>query len=420
MNDQPQTSVLRRGLYYGLATVMIWLVFFALISVLPALDGMFSYGENFRMTVNRWFPWVVLSPVVFWFTWRYPIEWRRWRWRLLAHVAAAAVFVLASAWLSPFVVTGGRPFNRLDTRGDFENQPPPFEGSDRIQGGPFLPPQFDRNRMTEGPGWGRRGRRQPPIFMRAGFNLPIYLTMVSLCHAFFYFRRTQQRDRRALELETQLGQARLQSLRMQLQPHFLFNTLNAISTLVQTNPQAAQEMIANLGQMLRFSLDSAPDPEVPLEQELKFLDCYLEIAQMRFGDRLEVRFEVAPDTAEALVPTLILQPLVENAVRHGIEPGTARGTIEIGVRRAGETLFISIRDTGVGLGEEPTSVGTQNGIGIANTRARLESLYPGQHHFVVRNSAAGGCVAELEFPYHTEALAGAGETPVPAPESLPS
>jgi LytS/YehU family sensor histidine kinase len=129
---------------------------------------------------------------------------------------------------------------------------------------------------------------------------------------------------------------------------------------------------------------------------------------------------VAPDTAEALVPTLILQPLVENAVRHGIEPGTARGTIEIGVRRAGETLFISIRDTGVGLGEEPTSVGTQNGIGIANTRARLESLYPGQHHFVVRNSAAGGCVAELEFPYHTEALAGAGETPVPAPESLPS
>ena len=270
------------------------------------------------------------------------------------------------------------------------------------------PPDFERNRMDAGPMGFRGGRHEPPVYVRAGFNLPIYLTIVSLCHAFFYFRRTQQREHRALELETQLGQARLQSLRMQLQPHFLFNTLNAISTLVQTNPSVAQEMIASLGQMLRLSLDSAPNPEVPLEQELKFLDAYLEIARMRFGDRLEVRFDVAPETGDALVPTFILQPLVENAVRHGIEPGIARGTIEINVRHTGETLCLSIRDTGVGLAGEAAG-GAQNGIGIANTRARLQSLYPGRHHFVVRNAAAGGCVAELEIPFHTEPPANSGE-----------
>jgi len=245
-------------------------------------------------------------------------------------------------------------------------------------------------------------RHAPPLWLRAGFNIPIYLTIASLCHAFVYFRRTQQRDRRALELESQLGQARLQTLRMQLQPHFLFNTLNAISTLVQTNPAAAQEMIGSLGQMLRLSLDSGSEPEVPLEEELKFLNCYLEIAQTRFGNRLEVNYDLGPETGNALVPTFILQPLVENAVRHGIEPAAAGGTIEISVRHDGQMLLILIRDSGVGLAAEPSAPG---GIGIANTRARLASLYPGWHHFAVRNSAAGGCVAELEIPFHTEPLA---------------
>jgi hypothetical protein len=408
LRDRSTLSIMCRWLGYGAATVLMWVFIFALISVFPALDGAFTYSQTFRMTVDRWCPWVVLSPLVFWFTWRFPVERRGWAWGVLAHLAAAALFVITSAWLSQVAITQDGSFGQSRWRGGFENQPPPFERPERDRGGMERPPDFEPNRMDEGPMGIRGGRHEPPIFVRAGFNLPIYLTLVSLYHAFFYFRRTQQREHRALELETQLGQARLQSLRMQLQPHFLFNTLNAISTLVQTNPQAAQEMIANLGQMLRLSLDSAPNPEVPLEQELKFLDCYLEIAQMRFGDRLEVRFDVAPETGDALVPTFILQPLVENAVRHGIEPGTARGAIEINVRHTGEKLCLSIRDTGVGLVAEAAG-GAQNGIGIANTQARLQSLYPGRHHFVVRNSAAGGCVAELEIPFHTEPLADAGE-----------
>jgi LytS/YehU family sensor histidine kinase len=243
--------------------------------------------------------------------------------------------------------------------------------------------------------------------VRLPFYLPVYLTLTSLCHAVVYFRRSQQRDRRALELETQLGQARLQALRMQLHPHFLFNTLNAISTLVRANPEAATEMIGSLGQMLRLSLDSGAAAEVPLEQELEFLESYLEIEQIRFGDRLAVRRDIAPDIGAALVPTFILQPLVENAIRHGIEPEDAPGTLEIAARRAGDRLIIIIHDSGVGLaGETSASRSKSNGIGIPNTRARLQSLYPNAHSFAVRNSPAGGCVAELEIPFHTEPLPG--------------
>jgi hypothetical protein len=405
-------SVVRRWLYFSLATGLVWLVFFALISILPVLSGDGSYSQTFRMTVNHWFPWVLLSPLVVWLSFRFPVERNGWPWRVLAHLAAAAIFAGVGAWLSLVAFPNPRPFDRLGGRMEFERRMPPFPapGDDRDGRGP--PPDFGGG----GPPQFGRTRHEPPFWLRISFNLPIYLTMASLCHTFIYFRRTQQRERRALELETQLGQARLQALRMQLQPHFLFNTLNAISTLVQTNPMAAQEMIASLGQMLRLSLDNAPQPEVRVEDEMKFLNCYLEIAQMRFGDRLEVKFDVAPETAEALVPTFILQPLVENAIRHGIEPGPARGTIKISVRKSGDQLLIAIRDTGGGLAEEAGASRQPAGIGIANTKARLETLYAGRHYFVVRNSATGGCVAELEIPFHTTAAPPAGAAqPHPIP-----
>jgi len=404
---------MRRLLYYSLTTVLAWLGFFALASLLPVWGGILTWPQAFRMTLNHWYPWMLLTPLLVWFTLRFPIEWAGWRWRVLAHLVAGVLLVGASTWLSQYtVVPLGEDFGPDHRAMRFEPGPPPFGDSelgsdenhrDRFPDPDQTGPQFDQPPHRGGAGHG------PPLWMRAGFNIPVYLAIVSLCHALVYFRRTQQRERRALELESQLGQARLQALRMQLQPHFLFNTLNAISTLVQTNPHAAQEMIGSLGQMLRLSLDSGPQPEAPLDQELQFLNCYLEIAQMRFGDRLEVKYQIAPDTRGALVPTFILQPLVENAIRHGIEPGAARGTIEISVRLASETLCIAIRDTGAGLAGDAPEAGPQKGIGIANTRARLESLYPGQHHFVVRNSAAGGCVVELEIPFHTAALPPVGD-----------
>jgi len=245
----------------------------------------------------------------------------------------------------------------------------------------------------------------PPLWMRSQFNLPIYLVIASLAHTFVYFRRAQQRDRRALELEAHLAQARLQALRTQLNPHFLFNTLNAISTLVHTTPLLADDMIGNLSALLRLSLDSAREPEVPLGRELDFLNPYLEIERIRFGARLRIEKEIAPESRAALVPTFMLQPLVENAIRHGIEPQVAPGVVTIKSHRDGDGLCVTISDTGVGLPEiAGAEVQPAEGIGLSNTRARLQSLYPGRHQFRLHNAAGGGCSAEIKLPFHTQAV----------------
>ena len=331
------------------------------------LSGAFTWTDSWRMTLNQWLPWLGFSPLIIWLVVRLPFERNNWKTRVGIHAGACALVVWSCA------VAGGSLF------------PPPHD-----HGGPGGP-------MRRGP---------PPLWLRCQFNIPIYLVIASLAHSFVYFRRAQQRDRRALELEKHLAQARLQALHAQLHPHFLFNTLNAISTLVHSAPNLADDMIANLSTLLRLSLDSATEPEVPLGRELDFLDRYLEIEQLRFGHRLQVEKQIEAAARAALVPTFILQPLVENAIRHGIEPLVAAGRITIAAAREGASLRMTINDTGVGLPEIAGGVAAPvAGIGLANTRARLQSLYPGRHRFTLRNAEAGGCVAELEIPFHTQAPA---------------
>lgn len=232
------------------------------------------------------------------------------------------------------------------------------------------------------------------------FYVLFYWLFVLGQHGWHYFQQARERERQAAALATELVQARLETLRMQLNPHFLFNTLNTISALVHDNPKAADRMVVRLSELLRRTLDQTTHHEVPLRQELDFLKGYLEIEQMRFADRLSVAITVEPGTEDLLVPRLILQPLVENAIRHGIEPREDMGRVDISARRADDKLELKVRDNGNGL-PEANSLPHREGIGLSNTRSRLAHLYGPQHRFDLAPVPGGGLEVRLVIPCRT-------------------
>ncbi|MFC5581421.1 sensor histidine kinase [Rhodanobacter terrae] len=200
---------------------------------------------------------------------------------------------------------------------------------------------------------------------------------------------------RRTQLETQLAQSQLQALRMQLQPHFLFNTLNAISALALADPLQARLMIARLSDFLRLTLEERHAPQVPLSRELDFLGCYLDIQQVRFQDRLSTELDVADDTLAAAVPNLILQPLVENALRHGLQDKPGAGILRVSTRRDGEQLQLRVDDDGLGLPPQ----GAPEGIGLGNTRSRLHMLFGDLARLELAPLAGGGTRAEVRLPF---------------------
>ena len=232
------------------------------------------------------------------------------------------------------------------------------------------------------------------IFINLDRELLVYWIIVVLSHAVDYYQRYREGELRA-------SQAQLQALKMQLHPHFLFNALHSISALVHSDPDAADKMIARLGDFLRLTLDSAAAQEVSLRQELEFLNCYLDIERTRFRDRLTTQIEADPQVLDCVVPNLILQPIVENAIRHGVSQRAAHGHVEVRASRAGQALRLEVRDNGRGLPEgAEASRAKQGGVGLANTRARLQQLYGGAYRFDITNAPAGGAVVTLELPLH--------------------
>ncbi len=205
--------------------------------------------------------------------------------------------------------------------------------------------------------------------------LMTYTSIIGLSYALAYYRESQERSLRAAHLETRLVEARLRTLEAELHPHFLFNTLHAISTLVHSNPDAADRMISRLSDLLRLTFDRSGEPGVSLQEELAFLQKYLEIEQTRFQDRLTVRFNIDPETLDAEVPRMILQPLVENAIKHGVSPRAGHGLIQISAERRNGSLSIEVADNGVGL-----SAGAKARL---NERRRIEQ-HPGSTRMSVR------------------------------------
>jgi two-component system LytT family sensor kinase len=230
--------------------------------------------------------------------------------------------------------------------------------------------------------------------------LMTYLFLVGLAHALAYRRESEARALDAAHLETRLVEAQLQALQRQLHPHFLFNTLNTISGLMRINLNAADLMIDRLGDLLRMTLDTSGTQHVPLKQELEVLQKYLEIEQTRFESRLAISMHIDFETLDALVPNLLLQPLVENAIRHGIAPHARRGWIAIHAAREGTRLRIEIRDSGNGLPPDRL-LALNRGVGLGNTRARLDHLYPSAHQFSFSNLEEGFSVT-VSIPFEVE------------------
>jgi two-component system LytT family sensor kinase len=229
-------------------------------------------------------------------------------------------------------------------------------------------------------------------------QLLVYLAVLAAGFAREFFRRDQRRQQQAAQLQAQLAEARLDALRMQINPHFLFNTLHAVSALVERDPGGVRRMIARLSELLRYTIDSHATDEVPLRDELAFLRRYIEIMEVRFQGKLRVAMNIDADTQGALVPNLILQPIVENALEHGVNRTAGEGQIEIAARREGTRLVLSVRDNGPGLDAQNAS-----GVGLANTRARLEQLYGDRASLELADAEGGGVLAQIALPYREHA-----------------
>jgi two-component system, LytTR family, sensor kinase len=307
--------------------------------------------------------WALFTPVIGRICDRWRAEINQWRSTLLVHILASVVFASAAKllWDAIMVVL-------LDMRiGYYVNG-------------------FTIKRLA----WSLNGA------LDIGFTA--YFLVAASWYVGDYYVRYLQKQREADVLERELARAELRALKMQLNPHFLFNTLHAISALVAASPKEAEMMIARLSDMLRSSLDSSGQQEVTLEQELRFLQLYLDIEQMRFRDRLQVRIQLDADAAGAMVPNMLLQPLVENSIRHGIERVSRKGRIDIQARLDGEQLILSVADNGAGLPADRSGV-DGFGVGLRATRGRLERLYGSRFSLVLRARAEGGVEAVVVLPY---------------------
>lgn len=338
-----------------LAALLVWTgvaLFFASQTYLlyKYSGGEAHWGLVLKMNFIDWYVWGLLAPGIIWLARRFPLEGGHWARSVTIHLAASVGVALLKWALNNFLRHHLLGFSQSFS----------------------LVYSFHQNLLT-------------------------YWILAGATQGYIFYSRYREGELRTAQLSAQLAQAQLQALRMQLHPHFLFNTLNAISTLVHKDPEVADQMIARLSDLLRLTLANTGVQEVRLAEELDFLQRYLDIERLRFADRLEVRMEIAPETLDARTPYLILQPLVENTIRHGIAPRAAPGRVEVRAERQDGMLVLEVKDNGPGLNAKTKG---KDGVGISSTRARLERLYGAAHRFELKNAAEGGFVVRLVFPFY--------------------
>jgi sensor histidine kinase YesM len=328
-----------------------------------------SWGQALYWTLGDWYEWAILSPVIFWLARHFTFERGRWRRSLCLHVIAAVIVSVAHLLLCGL--------------------------AEQLQA------SVEGNRVSFAASFQRLFTNRFP------FNMAVYGLILCAINAWAYYRKYLEREAQVAELAVRLAQAQLQALRSQLNPHFLFNTLHAVSSLMLSDVYAANRMLTRLGELLRLSLETTGQQEVPLRQELEFLRRYLEIEGIRFGDRLAVDMNIEPETLDAVVPNLLLQPLVENAIRYAVEPSTGPGQVQLASLRNNGQLILQISDNGTGLrseeSQEPRSpAGPREGIGLSNTRQRLQQLYGEKQNLDLKWRVSGGLLVSISIPFCTK------------------
>jgi two-component sensor histidine kinase len=357
---------LRRALVRILAIWTLFGLFFSLQAYLARayLGGGLPLGTALLRWLLCAYAWAILTPLVMWLSRRFPIgtcsPWRA----LVVHVAAAFGFSVAGMLL----YTLGE--QALDPSGDF----------------------FTREAFAS-------------LFV-AGLHIDllIYATLVGVLHALEHRRRHRERELSAAQLEAALARAELSALRHQLHPHFLFNTLNSIGVLMEEDARAARKMLVHLSELLRMMLRSDRAQEVSVKEEIELLESYLQIERVRFQDRLEIRLDVDPETLDARVPDLVLQPLVENAIKHGVVPRPGGGRVAVSVQRRRGELRLEVSDDGPGLDAASSAGGA--GLGLRNTQVRLEKLYGSRHRFELERGTPSGLCVVLTLPFRLGSAAG--------------
>ncbi|HLP01857.1 MAG TPA: histidine kinase [Opitutaceae bacterium] len=359
----------------------------ALVILQLWLSGRFDLVTALVLASTDTLPWFVALPGVLWLANRFPFEdAARWR-RAALHIMVS----LAVAFLLPLAALGLMRATGVEPRPGGGRQPPSPEG--------FLPPPEEDGQARRGPPPSEPGSRPPHLWRMAMTRMPLhwlfYALVLAAMQVWRATRQNQERLRRTAELERQLTEARLTGLTRQLHPHFLFNTLNMIVSFVRPDPVRAEEMLIDLSELLRHALRASDRHVVPLAEELELLDRYLGIQRARFGRRVRVEQSVAPQALAASVPVLLLQPLVENAVRHGLDESDAAVTITIEARLDGERLRLAVRDDAPGAGGGTSG----EGIGLANTRQRLATLYGRDFEFGAGPRTGGGFAVDFVLPF---------------------
>ena len=361
--------------------------FWTMLAVLTAANRLADQREPALNVVSRTIPialafqqmytWALLTPFVFWLAGRFSFD-RSTAVKRIALLLAVGVVVAFSV-------------DRLNSS---------------LIAAFHVRPRYANPAQPGGPGTGGFFSILHGPMIVNHFILYIGVLSAGIARDYFFRYRSRERETARLQsetaqLEAQLAEAKLAALNAQLNPHFLFNTLHAVSSLVERDPRGVRRMIARLSELLRYTLDGGHEPVVAVGQEIAFLERYLEIMQIRFDDRLEIDVQVGDDARDALVPSLILQPLVENAVKHGVEKVAGTGRIEITARRHDNRLVLSVGDNGPGRTKSEN--GDERGVGLRNIRQRLEQLYGGAQSLTFLERPGGGTIARIEMPFQSRA-----------------